>query len=128
MCKKILFLLLVVSFVLFNAPSQAVTKSQLNSAINRILQSTGEDLNVGIIIANPSNGKILYAHNPDRLFTPASNMKLFTAYAALNSLPAQSPFQTAIYVDSSHLINGELQGNVYLQFSGDPSFTSQKLN
>ena len=37
----------------------------------------------GIEVVSLDSGKILYAHNADKLFTPASNTKLFTTAAAL---------------------------------------------
>src|SRR5258708_20661437 len=37
----------------------------------------------GIEITSLSSGKVLYALNSDKLFTPASNTKLFTTPAAL---------------------------------------------
>lgn len=110
--------LLFLSKTAFTAP--------LYSSINKLL--TDNTLNAGIIIENPSNGKILYQNNQNRLFTPASNMKLFTAYSALKILGPKFIFQTAIYADTSHLVNGTLQGNVYLQFTGDPSLTHQQLD
>jgi D-alanyl-D-alanine carboxypeptidase/D-alanyl-D-alanine-endopeptidase (penicillin-binding protein 4) len=37
----------------------------------------------GIEVASLSTGKVLYSQNADKLFTPASNTKLFTTAAAL---------------------------------------------
>ena len=43
-----------------------------------------------------SDGRVLYAHNPERLFVPASNMKLFTTALALSKLGADYRLTTQI--------------------------------
>src|SRR5687768_12351411 len=38
---------------------------------------------VGISIFDPATGKVLYEHQSDKYFVPASNTKLFSLYAGL---------------------------------------------
>ena len=42
---------------------------------------------VGIAVHDPSTNKYTYQHQADKLFVPASNVKIVTAYAALKNLP-----------------------------------------
>lgn len=85
-------------------------------------------LNYALIVYDPLRHKILYQKNSDRLFIPASNMKLFTAYAALKYLGPQYTFSTSLYADPSGVQNQILQGNVYLKMTGDPSLSFSELN
>ena len=120
----------IYSLILLQLPlmAWASTPVQIRQTINKILASSHENLNAGIIVANLSTGKILYEKNPTRLFLPASNLKLFTAYAALKKLGPSFTYQTAVYADTSHLQNGILDGNVYFKFSGDPELSLPQLN
>src|SRR5262245_35059877 len=101
--KKITILSLFYSLTF--STSCALTQIPISQAINTILATSHDDLNVGIIVENTANKQILFQLHPDRLFIPASNMKLFTAYAALSTLGPNFTYQTAIYADPTHLIN-----------------------
>ncbi|WP_445382545.1 D-alanyl-D-alanine carboxypeptidase/D-alanyl-D-alanine-endopeptidase [Robiginitalea sp. IMCC43444] len=45
----------------------------------------------GLLIIDAGQRDTLYSQNANRLFTPASNQKLFTLYAALKTLPEKLP-------------------------------------
>src|SRR5271170_2897513 len=51
---------------------------------------------VGMEVVQLSDGQVLYAHNSERLFVPASNMKLFTTALALSKLGAEYRLSTQI--------------------------------
>nr|WP_237690391.1 D-alanyl-D-alanine carboxypeptidase/D-alanyl-D-alanine-endopeptidase [Salegentibacter tibetensis] len=71
----------------------------------------------GFMVVDPEENKILYSHNENKYFTPASNTKLFTFYAGLkilgNSIPALK----------FHIENDTL----YFKATGDPSFLNENL-
>jgi len=57
---------------------------------------------------------------------PASVMKLVTTYAALDLLGPAHTWHTAVYTDGP-VVDGVLQGNLYLQGGGDPKLVSERL-
>jgi serine-type D-Ala-D-Ala carboxypeptidase/endopeptidase (penicillin-binding protein 4) len=48
----------------------------------------------GVLIESLDQGAVLYSHNADRHFIPASNTKIFTTAAALQSLGPQYPIRS----------------------------------
>ncbi|HTR36067.1 MAG TPA: D-alanyl-D-alanine carboxypeptidase/D-alanyl-D-alanine-endopeptidase [Bryobacteraceae bacterium] len=80
---------------------------------------------VGIQVVRLSDGDVLYAHNADRLFLPASNMKLFTTAMALRRLGADYRLKTQIVADSTVDSAGTLAGDLRLVGGGDPSLSGR---
>jgi len=71
----------------------------------------------GIHVVDLATGKTLYRHNDDRLFLPASNLKLFTTALALDRLGADYRFFTRVVREPS--------GDLLLVGSGDPSLSGR---
>ncbi len=71
----------------------------------------------GIHVVELSTGKTLYHRNEDRLFLPASNMKLFTSALALLRLGPDHRFTTKLMLEPS--------GDLALIGSGDPSMSGR---
>ncbi len=85
--------------------------------------------NLGIVTDNaafPSRKsgapQTLFAQDADKRFLPASNMKLFTAAIALQTLGENKTFATTVFASSTR--NG---GALYLRGGGDPSLTIADL-
>ncbi|MDE2731126.1 MAG: D-alanyl-D-alanine carboxypeptidase/D-alanyl-D-alanine-endopeptidase [Bacteroidota bacterium] len=74
----------------------------------------------GVMIADAATGEILYQHNPDRSFMPASVTKLFTTAAALEQLGPDFRYETRLYLDGT-LREGLLEGDLIVRGAGDPS-------
>ncbi len=81
----------------------------------------------GIEIASAKTGKILYSLNADRLFTPASNTKLFTTAAALALIGHDYKFRTTVETNGSLDKYGRLTGDVVLVGRGDPMLSGREL-
>lgn len=82
---------------------------------------------MGIKIASLSDGRTLYESNSEKLFHPASNMKLLTTAAAINLLASDFRLNTEVYTDG--VIEGKtLRGNLCVKGSGDPLFTIDDLD
>ena len=72
----------------------------------------------GVLIKNLNTQEVLFSHNEDKLFTPASLTKIFTLLAALEILGEEYAYPTSFYFSST--TPGEINGNLYVAGSGDP--------
>ncbi len=82
---------------------------------------------IGLVIQDPKSGEVLFDYNGAHNFYPASNIKLFTAAAALKFFGPNFQYQTSINAPLDKIKAGVLENNLYLIFRGDPSFTSTDL-
>ena len=93
--------------------------------IDEILDAPGAaDAFWGVSAKSLRTGQRLFARNEDKLFVPASNMKLFTTAVALIRLGPDFRYTTSLYTDGS-VENGVLTGDVYLRGSGDPTISQR---
>ena len=65
-------------------------------------------------------------HRAQVPMNPASVMKLVTTYAALDLLGPAYQWTTPVFVDGP-VVNGVLQGNLYIQGQGDPKLVLERL-
>ena len=75
----------------------------------------------GIDVLNLDSGRTIYAHDPGKLFVPASNAKLYTTALAMNLLGPGARFTTALYATGRPDPHGVLAGNLILRGDGDPA-------
>ena len=76
----------------------------------------------GVKVISLATEKVLYAHNPEKYFSPASNAKLFTAALALNNLGPDFKIETSLYAARAPDENGTLDGDLVVYGRGDPDF------
>src|ERR1035438_7814194 len=81
----------------------------------------------GIEVVSLSTGKTLYAQNADKLFTPASNTKLFTTAAALALIGPDYKFRTTVETTGTLDRYGRLNGDLVLVGHGDPNLSGREL-
>lgn len=79
----------------------------------------------GIRIVDLDSGQTVFEHNPDKLFVPASNAKLFSTALALTRLGPENIFTTAVIADGRISEQGILAGNLVLRGGGDPGFSAR---
>ncbi len=103
-------------------------QNTLSSKINKILTQFGDTVSIGIQVKDQKTGQILYAKNANHYFMPASNEKLLTAAAALESFSENFTYKTQLITDVNKIKNGIINDNLYLRFSGDPSLTVMQLD
>lgn len=81
----------------------------------------------GIEIVSLDSGKVLYTLNAERLFTPASNTKLFTTAAALAIVGSDYRFRTTVETTGSLDKYGRLAGDLVLVGRGDPNLSGRSI-
>ena len=81
----------------------------------------------GIEVVSLSSGRVLYEHNADKLFTPASNTKLFTTAAALALIGPDYTFRTTVETNGTLDKHGRLTGDLLLVGRGDPNLSGREL-
>lgn len=99
--------------------------NQLRSDINYLVSDpTLANADIGIYIESLKSGDIIYRKNEHKLFIPASNMKLFTTFAALKSLKPDYKIETQFYTNGQ-ISDSILQGDLYIKGFGDPSISGR---
>jgi D-alanyl-D-alanine carboxypeptidase/D-alanyl-D-alanine-endopeptidase (penicillin-binding protein 4) len=121
-----LFLLLIT--VLPAAAADKKKESQLDHRIEAILADPEvARAEWGVEAVNLDTGKTIYSLNPDKLFTPASNTKLFTTATALALIGPDYKFHTTIETRGSIDKYGRLVGDLNLIGRGDPNLSGRTL-
>jgi D-alanyl-D-alanine carboxypeptidase/D-alanyl-D-alanine-endopeptidase (penicillin-binding protein 4) len=118
------FLLLVLLLPTFLYASDL--GDDLSKRLDRVRRRFRLNRAIGILVQSVDTGEILYAHNADKKFIPASSMKLVTMAAALHYLGPNYRFETPFLVDGP-LENGILKANLYVKGSGDPALAEGDL-
>ena len=81
----------------------------------------------GIHVIDAATGKTLYEQNADRLFTPASNTKLFTTVTAMASLGPNYKAETTIETNGVLEPTGQLKGDLIIVGRGDPNISGRVI-
>jgi len=80
----------------------------------------------GVFVMSMKDGRVLVSRNGDKLFTPASNMKIYTTAVALDLLSEDYRWRTSVYADKQPDAGGVIDGNLTLYGRGAPDLESQK--
>ncbi|MFZ1147923.1 MAG: D-alanyl-D-alanine carboxypeptidase/D-alanyl-D-alanine-endopeptidase [Bryobacteraceae bacterium] len=116
-------------FVLALTLAVSLQAASLGRAINRLLASSPEARGAfwGIQVTDLKTGRTRYQLNSNRLFTPASNTKLFTTALALVRLGPQFTFETRVTAGLPADVNGCIHGPVRLVGGGDPNLSARPV-
>jgi D-alanyl-D-alanine carboxypeptidase/D-alanyl-D-alanine-endopeptidase (penicillin-binding protein 4) len=106
-------------------PEDAALAREIEHAID------GSDLahaRWGIFVMSMKDGRVLYSRNGDQLFTPASNMKIYTTAVALDLLGSEYRWRTSVYADKEPSEGGVIDGSLTLFGRGAPDLNSYGRN
>ena len=117
-----LFLLLIGILLFVDVEAQSYQQR-----IQEFLEHNFNYNQVGLVVHSLTDNKILYQHHNNKLFVPASLVKLFTLASSLEELTSNFKFVTKLTWNKNKLINHTLHGDLGLIFSGDPEFTQKNL-
>jgi len=81
----------------------------------------------GVKVVALDSGQTIFAEHADRLMTPASNTKLYTAALGLDQLGGDYRFETPVYAFGKIGRNGTLRGDLCVVGQGDPSWNQRRL-
>ena len=113
-------------------PKQAAVSTKSSSAesndlANRIDSAINESESVarwGISVISMADGSKVYERNGDKLFTPASNMKIYTTGIALDLLGVDYRWRTSVYANSKPDASGRVSGDLILYGRGAPDLVA----
>jgi D-alanyl-D-alanine carboxypeptidase/D-alanyl-D-alanine-endopeptidase (penicillin-binding protein 4) len=97
----------------------------------QLLKPTHSQL--GITVWDMTTQQTVFEYNNQSLMQPASVQKLLTALAATKQLGKDFTYQTRLTtlaeqpLDKSQIDNGIYSGDIYIEFSGDPTLKYQDL-
>jgi D-alanyl-D-alanine carboxypeptidase/D-alanyl-D-alanine-endopeptidase (penicillin-binding protein 4) len=122
---------LLLIFILLAFAAEAKDKKDKNALAKRIdsllVQPDVARGFWGVKIIDEASGRVLYEHDADRLFTPASNTKLVTTAAAFALVGPQHIFRTTIESNGVLDSHGRLTGDLLLVGRGDPNLSGRTL-
>ena len=79
----------------------------------------------GIFVQDLSSCEVLLSYNQDKLFTPASLVKIFTLVAGLETLGQEYRYPTVFYFSSSK--PGYISGDIFIKGYGDPTRSPEDI-
>jgi D-alanyl-D-alanine carboxypeptidase/D-alanyl-D-alanine-endopeptidase (penicillin-binding protein 4) len=116
---RLLFLVMALSIA---------SAADLKTRIDELVSKTSALANAfaGLQVVSLTNGRVLYERNQDRLFTPASSMKLFTTALALVKLGPQYRFKTQVGGETPIDADGTLAADLIFAGGGDPTLSGRE--
>lgn len=102
-------------------------RASLGETVSRILADPSlAHTGVALLVVSLDRGDTLFAREDDRLYTPASNRKLFTAASALHWLGPEHRFTTTL-LSVGRFAADTLHGDLVLVGGGDPDLAASDL-
>ncbi len=110
--------------------SQIVFSRSNSEYYHKILQSIPKEAlsngRLGVVVKSLTTDELIFQYNPDKLFVPASNVKVLTSVTALSILKPDYRFKTEFY-SGGGVTNGVIHGGLYIKGYGDPTLSTQHL-
>lgn len=105
--------------------ASAAAVAGLQGELQRLIRSPGwRGDQWGVMVVSLDHGDTIFSYQPDRALTPASNLKLYTAAAALYYLGPNFRYNTYLLSDGD-ISGGVLDGDLILYGTGDPTLSDR---
>jgi D-alanyl-D-alanine carboxypeptidase/D-alanyl-D-alanine-endopeptidase (penicillin-binding protein 4) len=105
--------------------SIVIAQNPIDKSIEKIIADpVMKHASISMTVMDVETGKIISSHQPNLSIPPASSMKVITTATALAILGKNHKFKTELQYDGS-IINGTLQGNIYIKGFGDPTLGAE---
>jgi D-alanyl-D-alanine carboxypeptidase/D-alanyl-D-alanine-endopeptidase (penicillin-binding protein 4) len=117
-------------------PDATVAEALADAVRNEEIQVALKDLTrnrlfreskVALELVDLDTGESVFSYGADMGLMPASTMKVLTSATALRELGPSFRFSTQLLTDGKQKGKGLLDGNLYVDGSGDPSMVIEKL-
>ena len=119
--------------VLITSPQQSRATEPLNAdtlveTLDTLLDEhpTAQRTTVTLKVVDLETGEVLYDRDGDKLLTPASNLKIYTAAAALDMLGPDYKWTTEI-ITTSPIDDEKRLENLFIYGTGDPMLDTEQL-
>jgi D-alanyl-D-alanine carboxypeptidase/D-alanyl-D-alanine-endopeptidase (penicillin-binding protein 4) len=107
---------------------KAVSDKELAKRVDKLLAAPELQRGFwGVHVVDATTGKTIYEMNADRLFTPASNTKLFTTVTAMALLGPQYKVETTVETNGAIDSTGRLTGDLIVVGRGDPNISGRVM-
>ncbi len=124
--RQLSVLLLIASISAQAAAPRSADREALRKTMDSVIERTTlKNARVTVLVRSLDDGAIVFSRDPDELLNPASNVKLFTAAAALSRLGTEYRFETEFLVDQDFK-DGKAK-TLYVRGRGDPSINTDRL-
>jgi serine-type D-Ala-D-Ala carboxypeptidase/endopeptidase (penicillin-binding protein 4) len=116
-----------------SAASEALSKQPADVALAQEIDQVIDKSDLtharwGVFVMSMKDGRVLCSQNGDKLFTPASNMKVYTTAVALDLLGADFRWRTSVYTHTQPGSDGVINGDMTLFGRGAPDLESSGKN
>lgn len=124
--KRTVLLLYILSHASFAAAPRTADRESLRKAMDAVVERAAmKAARLSVQVRSLDDGSVVFARDPEELLNPASNVKLFTAAAALSRLGPEYRFETEFLVDHDYK-EGRAK-TLFIRGRGDPSITTERL-
>ena len=124
--RQLAGLILLVAVAAPAAPPRVSDREALKKTMESVLEKSSlRNARVTVQVRSLEDGAVVFSRDADELLNPASNVKLFTAAAAISRLGPEYRFETEFLVDQEFK-DGKAR-TLYVRGRGDPSITTERL-
>ena len=110
--------------------SQDVFSKSSSEYSQKLLESIPKEAlsngRLGVVVKSLTSDELIFQYNSDKLFVPASNVKVLTSVSALSILNPDYRFKTEFY-SGGDITNGVIHGGLYIKGYGDPTLSTEHL-